>query len=209
MRSTGFWPSDANKQALAQMQTQIAADAVEDNWEHFTGWSPFKARNVATTRYFSEVDTRGYLDFDGGAVEIISFSINGSEQILNQQFLPMPENALDKRKPYRGLQLGYGRYYGGSSTLMRPYAVTARWGYSDVIPGDVWQACQQLAALMVLTQIENLQGIASISQDGFSKAYDVTGTITALSLATGTGGASGIWGNTFLSAVERYKREVF
>lgn len=211
MRSTGYWPTDETKQTLAGIQCQIAADAAKDNWEHYTGWYPFLADTTATERVFDRIDHTGLLDLEGGAIEVVSAAFNGTTQNLGENYTLFPRNAIAKKQAITALD--FGNYRGNHSTLTSGYSrnsivVNAKWGRVTEVPGDVWQALQQLAALIVLTQIENLQSIASISQDGFEKAYDVVGIVTQKDLAAGGAGGEGLWGRNFLETAKRWKRVI-
>lgn len=212
IRSAGYWPTSSAKQSLALIQAQIGAEAAKDEFEHLTGWTPFLADEAATEREFDTVDTRGYIDFEGGALEIESVTINGTPLVFRTGYRPQPVNAISRKEAFTGIEVGsrfggYSSYAYGSSGL-NPFIVSARWGRVDEIPGDVWQAIQQRAALIVLTQIDNLQNIASLSQDGFSKAYDVVGTITQKDLAAGGIGGEGVWGKNFALIAQRWTRVV-
>ena len=59
----------------------------------------------------------------------------------------------------------------------------------------------QRAALAALTQLENLQNLASISQDGFAKSYDVVGALQQRDRAK-------FWGKDFEKIAGRYQRVV-
>jgi len=208
LKSAGYWPTDSGKQDFARLQAEIGAVAAVDEWARLTGWNPFLADNLATERVFDGVDSRGFLDFDGAAVSVTSLSINGTVQTLNEQYQLHPQNAASRKEAIRGLQLGsrggYSNFYGAAGRIV----VTARWGRVDAIPGDAWQAMQQKAALITLTQIENLQSVASISEDGFTKAYDVVGIVTQKDLAAGGMGGGGIWGSNFEKIAIRWQRVV-
>ena len=201
IRSAGYWPTDPTKEALAQIQTQIGLEAARDEFERLTGWNPFVAGPVATERRFEATDHSGYLDFQGAAVEVTSVAVAGVVQSPGQ-FSLQPINALSRGEPILGLQMGTRGAATGS------IAVVARWGRVAEIPGDVYQAILQKAALVVLTQVENLQSIASISEDGFSKAYDTVGIVTQKDLAAGGMGGGGIWGANFEKIAARWKRVV-
>jgi hypothetical protein len=213
MKSSTYWPSGTSAEAinqieLARIQCVIAAAAARDEWEKFTGWKPFLAGAEYTTRYFSEIDHTGYIDFKTGAVDVQSFSISGNVQTLNSNYFLMPENAIDEGEAVTGIQVGYasaGRFVSG---MPRRFAVTARWGRVTYVPGDVWQAVQQKAASIVLTQIPNLQSVESVSMDGFEKSYDVVGIVTQKDLAVGGAGGAGIWGRSFSAISSRWKRVV-
>lgn len=200
IRSAGYWPLDTTKHALAQIQAQIGVEAARDEFERLTGWNPFMASDTPTQRLFDSTDQNGYLDFQGAAVAVTSLSIAGQPQNLGTHFHLQPQNAASRGEAILGLQLGSRSH----SALSTPgtIAVTARWGRVDAIPGDVYQAISQKAALIVLTQIENLQSVASISEDGFSKAYDIVGIVTQKDLVTG------VWSKDFDRIAARWKRVI-
>lgn len=199
LKSASFWPTDSNKADFARLQAQIGAAAARDEWETVTGWSPFLAASTATTRTFETTDHTGYLDLSGGALSIQSVQLGPTSLTLGSHFTPQPSNAPQQQKPFTGLRF-LNRTY--PHTPPHQISVTGQWGYCASVPGDAWQAVLQKAALIVLTQIENLQSIASISQDGFSKAYDVVGIVTQKDLATG------IWNKDFAKIAARYKRVI-
>lgn len=208
IRSAGYWPTDSTKQELARIQAQIGVEAARDEFERLTGWTPFLAVAEATERVFDGPDHSGYLDFQGAAVAVSSVAISGVVQTLGTQYQLQPQNALSRGEPILGLQLGCGTGYRYSFAYHGSIAVVARWGRLAEIPGDVYQAILQKAALVVLTQVENLQSVASISEDGFSKAYDVVGIVTQKDLAAGGIGGGGIWGSNFEKIAARWKRVV-
>jgi hypothetical protein len=195
LKSSGYWPTDAGKQDFARLQAQAGAQAAADEWKRTTGWNPFLIQSTAPSeRSFWSVDSRGFLDFAGGAVSVESVWLGGN---LIGGYRFEPENATSRGMAITGIQLGVR--YGVS--FAQPVVVNAVWGRVSQIPGDVWQAIQQKAALIALTQVENLQSIASISEDGFSKAYDVVGIVTQKDLV-------GIWGKDFDKIAGRWMRVV-
>jgi hypothetical protein len=203
LKSSSYWPFDANKQDFARLQADIGARAAADEWERLTGWSPFVANsNVATPREFWETDSRGRVDFQGGAISIESVSVGGVVISAGGPtgYRVKPENAVSRKTAITHIDLG-GRYGYSSAYSANPIVVTALWGRVRAIPGDVWQAIQQKAALIALTQIENLQSISSISEDGFTKAYDVVGIVTQKDLVN-------IWGKDFEKIACRWQRVV-
>lgn len=207
LRSASYWPTDATKQALAMLQADIGAAAASEEWERLTGWAPFLADAVATERTFYQgIDLRGRLDFKGGAAQIESVNRNGQALSIGTQYRLFPENADSRGEAVTALEFGAYGYgnglaFSGFSGAYSPLTITARWGRVKEVPGDVWQAIQQKAALIALTQIENLQSIASISQDGFTKSYDIVGIVTQKDLV-------GIWGKDFEKIASRWMRVV-
>lgn len=215
VRSAGYWPSHPTKQELARVQAEIGAAAARDEWERVTGWEPFLAGAQPSARTFNATDHSGFLDFEGGALAVSSVSIGGQSALGVTRYQPQPENAVSRGQAFTGIQMGCN-----NSTLIKPnftfngdaefgrIEVVARWGRVEEIPGDVYQAILQKAALIVLTQIENLQSVASISMDGFSKAYDIVGIPTGKDLVAGGVGGGGIWGSGFKAISARWKRVV-
>jgi hypothetical protein len=193
LKSSSYWPVDSNKQDFARLQADIGARAAAEEWERLTGWSPFLlASNEASPREFWGAGER--IDFQGGALSIESVSVGGAP-IAPERTRIEPENAVARHTAITAIRLLSPRSSGA------PVVVTARWGRVESVPGDVWQAIQQKAALIALTQIENLQSIASISEDGFSKAYDIVGIVTQKDLV-------GIWGKDFEKIATRWQRVV-
>ncbi|MBW3637061.1 MAG: hypothetical protein KY445_11470 [Armatimonadetes bacterium] len=215
IRSAGYWPTDPTKQELARIQAEIGAAAARDEWERVTGWEPFLAGAAATARTFNATDHTGFLDFEGGALSVQSVAINGQPALGVTRYQPQPQNAVSRGQAFLGIQMA--RYnsallntnftFNGNAEFGR-IEVVARWGRVAEVPGDVYQAILQKAALVVLTQIENLQSVASISQDGFSKAYDIVGIVTQKDLAAGGMGGGGIWGSSFDKIAQRWVRVV-
>ena len=213
IRSAGYWPSDTTKQELASIQAEIGAAAARDEWERVSGWEPFLAGAASTSRTFNATDHTGYLDFEGAALSVASVAIAGQPALGATRYQMQPENAVSRGQAFLGVQMG--RYnselvntnltFNGTGEFGR-IEVVARWGRVAEIPGDVYQAILQKAALVVLTQIENLQSIASLSQDGFSKSFDVVGIVTQKDLAAGGMGGGGIWGSSFKAISARWKR---
>jgi hypothetical protein len=178
LKSATYWPTNAAQIIYAQEQAQITVDGAISEFEERTGWKPFLADTVAYTDYFDATDGEGYLDFGGGAVEIVSVTVQGSSYVQGVQWWPYPSNALRKKEPYTGIRFNSSVFGWARNPRPNQIAVTAKWGYSTVMPAAAWLAIMRLAAAQTLGQIENAQGVASISQDGFSKAFDVVGVVT-------------------------------
>jgi hypothetical protein len=184
LRSSTFWPEDENQVLRAQSQAQIAAVAAVDEWETLTGWRPFLAGAEDEVRAFDATDSTGWLDFEGGAVSVSSVSIATTVLTLGEQYWLTPGNAASQGRPFTGIQFS-PRYQTLGWRRPGGISVTARWGYDAELPADVFQACLQRAAINTLRAIPNEQGLASISQEGFSKALDVVGVLTQKDIAQG------------------------
>lgn len=207
MKSASYWPQDANKQKFARRQAQIAAAAAADGWENLVGWGPFLSTGVSETRYFEGGDHNGDLDFKGGLLTLESVAFGGTDSSTNCAPHLWPSNSPAKKRPYTHLR-GMGQMGGNFGSLgmgiglLNRLAITGVWGFSLEVPGDVYQGLLQLGARIVMQQIENLQSIGSISQDGFSKSFDLVGILTQKDLST-------LWGKDFNSLVQQYSRPIF
>lgn len=212
MRSTRLWPTDPNQIARARRQAEMGANAGVGHWERVTGSAPFLAvDDVATPREYEGSDINGFLDFEGGALRIESVSI-GERVLTANQFRSWPLNAVSRGGAILGLRMntyagsfgGFGAdwYLGGNGYGMRPLiTVNAVWGRVNAIPGDVFQAIAQYGARIALSQIENTQSIASISQDGFNKALDIVGILSQKDLAD-------VWGKDFKEIIAPWRRMI-
>ena len=218
LKSAGLWPEgdeSAPKVQMAYEQAAIGARAAWQEWETRTGWTPFLAAPDALSNPAStSVQTRtfmldprtyasaGVVSLGGGLLRLDGVRLN-EQPLLASRIVLTPSDARPRNVPYTTLRDTWAPYYGGWGGWVpwQPVRVevTGVWGYCTEVPGDVWEQLNQRAALFTLTQIENLQSIASVSQDGFSKAYDVVGIISQKDL-------SQIWSKDFDRFVERYKR---
>lgn len=186
LKSIAVWPTDATKQLLAREQAAIGAGAVVDEFERRTGWKPYLADSEDSTWSFDRLDPYGELDLEGGFVSITSVTINGTLQTLNTNYTTEPRNATGLGVPITRLHWPYGGYRHVYPTTPNGIVVVGKRGAVTTLARqrDVWQALQEAAALIALTSVENFQSIASLSMDGFSKAYDVVGIITSKDLLT-------------------------
>lgn len=177
LKSAKFWPVGGDSDApvlLAREQADTTVKAAVREFQNRTGHRPFVAKQTATTRYFQSTDFNGYLDFNRNAVSIESVTVGGTTYTQDSTWFADPINAEDDDVPYSGVQFTT-RINGPRPNHI---AVAARWGRYARWPQDAWLACMRLAAAQTLGQIENAQGLSSISQDGFSKGFDVVGIIT-------------------------------
>jgi hypothetical protein len=180
LKSATYWPvgaDDSPKVLFAREQAQTTIDGAISEFEDRTSQKPFLADISDETDVFDGTDGNGYLDFRASAVSITGVSVRGLAYTQSTQWWPYPANARRKKEPFTGIQFN-------SAIHPRPgqIAVTARWGYAATLPAAAWLAIMRLAAAQTLGQIENAQGVASLSQDGFSKAFDVVGIVSAKDL---------------------------
>lgn len=201
LMSASFWPTDATKQVLAQEQAEIAVASVVAEFERRTGWKPFLAEAVDSARYFDYTDQYGELQLNGGYVSITSVTVSGTLQTVNTNYTLEPRNAVSDGYPYTHINFPYGGWRTGYPTTPNSIVIVGKRGFATELPADVWQSVQEAAALVALTSIENLQSIASISMDGFSKAFDVVGIVTQKDLLT-------TWNKGFDIKVSQYRRVV-
>lgn len=205
LKSINAFPQDGldTMIALATEQADIAAAAAAEEFERNTGWLPFIAKPSATTRYFDSTNELGVLDFHGGLLPdpapIVSLTVGDTTYTKDVSYWLQPANAPDQGIPYTQMQFVHSIFGGRTWSLPNRLSITGRWGYTTTCPADVWAAIQKKGGVQLLASMENLQNIASISQDGFEKSYDVTGVITQLQLLT-------TWGNDFTKYTTRYTR---
>lgn len=182
LKSIGIWPTDPYKALLAQEQAEIGAGAVVDEFERRTGWRPYLVTSDAedSTYTFDATDAYGELSLDGGFVSITSVTVGGTLQTVNTNYTTEPRNAVANGEPITRLNFPYGGMRFGYPTSPNSIVVIGKRGNCTTLANqrDVWQALQNAAALIALTSVENFQNIASISMDGFSKAFDVVGVVT-------------------------------
>ena len=202
LKSASFWPTDATKQVLARQQAEIGASAAADEWEKRTGWNPFLMPQNAPfrTRPYNGADLGGVLNLRGAAQEIQSVSVGTRTLDFGRgDYVFLASNDPDDlafEPPYTAILFSQPPAHLSKPGQVR---VTARWGFCTELPPLVFQQILQAAALVALTSIENLQSIASISVDGFSKAFDVVGIVTQKDLLQ-------VWAKDFIKASALYTR---
>jgi hypothetical protein len=183
LRSADYWPTDPVLQELAQEQADTAAGAAADEWEMRTGWHPFIASGTTTQEVLIDHEAiagNGIIRLPSGLLSVSAVTLNGvAVSDWENRYILQPLNASTRGKPFTELQDIYG-YRGGYGYPTRPgrLAITGVWGYAITCPRDVWIALLRAAAVNVLSMIPNEQSIASISQEGFTKSFDIVGIIT-------------------------------
>ena len=200
LKSGGFWPEDTNAQEYARFQAAIAADGAAAQFENETGWEPTLAgflpdgeipardadgKLLGETRYFDGGDHNGDLDLQGGLLRLDSVSIGGTVQSRDyapylHRFSRSPQTPIIAIRRSFGRSAAWGSGYGAGGNSI---AITGVWGRFLSVPADVFLAVQQRAIARMMDLIENEQSIGSISQDGFSKSFDITGIRTQQNIA--------------------------
>ena len=207
LKSAKYWPedSDATAVALAREQAAIAAAGAAREFENRTGWLPFLAKAEPTARVFDATSGEGVLELGAGLLPepapVVSLTEGSSVYQEGKSYWLQSANAPDQGLPYTRLQFVHSLFGGRVWSYPNRITITGRWGYCAQLPPDVWVAIQKKAGVEVLASIENLQSIASISQDGFSKAYDIVGIITQKDVLDR-------WGKDFDRFCTRYTRVV-
>lgn len=206
LKSASYWPEgdDSSPKVLyAREQATIAAAGAAREFENRTGWLPFLAKPAATTRLFDATSGDGVLEFGAGLLAdpapVFKLAQGDTVYGVDTSYWLQPANAPDQELPYTRLQSINSIFGGRVWSWPNRLSITGRWGYCATLPPDVWVAIQKKAGVEVLASIENLQSIASISQDGFSKAYDVVGIITQKDVLDR-------WGKDFDRFCTRYTR---
>jgi hypothetical protein len=208
LKSASVWPEGANdspKVLFAREQADIAAAAAVSELERRTGWSKFVATAATEpherTFHVNAVQFQRsrLVSIDDGLQRLDSVRLQNAAVQLST-VVPKPDNALVKNLAITHLHFAYMRPR-PIVNAMWPIVVDVAgiWGAFTDWPADAWEQVNQYAALLTLTQIENLQNIASLSQDGFSKAYDIVGVIQQKDLVN-------IWGKDWEKVIKRYAR---
>lgn len=200
MKSVGAWPSDATAQAFATEQASICVAGSIKEWERRTGWIPFKKQSTDTTREYERTDPYGKLDLKAGLLSVTSVTVGTRTYIQNEDYKLLRLNSAQNEYPFDGIYFKYPiNAYNTRPIWGTEIVITGKWGFSEDIPADVWKAILRQAGVDTLSQLENQQDIASIGQDGFSKAFDVVGVITQKDLLTE-------WSKIFDQTVGLYRR---
>lgn len=216
LKSASYWPDvpDTDPKALrARDQAGIAVAAAIGRWEALTGYTPFLASPTA-----DPVSWPIYWDassplvqFGNGVVQLLDLSLGGNPLSMysmgggySASVRLMPADAPAKKRAYTAFAFSpfwYQFYRGLARRGPLKIDVTARCGYSDVLPDEAWNQIREYAALETLIGIENLQNIGSLSMNGFSKSFDIVGVIDQKTiLAT--------WGKDFDKVAMRYRRMI-
>jgi hypothetical protein len=207
MKSSGYWtsaPEGSPAVLFGRRQTEIAAEAALSFWEHATGFTPWLATEPETMRPLTiDADTfydTGVVQLEGGIVRLDSVSMNGDAVNLND-VLTEPSSALGKKRPFEWLHFPRHHYWNQRrSNLPVNFEVTALWGFSTTMPGVVYQTLLEYASVKTLSQIENKQSIASLSQDGLTKGWDIVGIIQPSKLLD-------VWGKEIKVLAKGYERK--
>lgn len=145
---------DTTNAQFAKLNLASKIEAAIEAFETQTKWTPFLADGTATTRSF-DFPAGGYLTLDGGLVSITTVASGGQVLTAGQQYVPKPDNAPQRKKPYTSIALrgcpppGYGISPGRHVTI----DVTGVWGYAASVPADVFDAVLGYAAALCVPQI--------------------------------------------------------
>lgn len=222
LKSASIWPENETLQTYARFQANIAAKAAAEQCENLLGWGPALAERtdepadeddpdsnlVVETRYFDGGDHNGDLYLQGGLLRLDSVSIGGVLQ--TRDYAPYLKRYTRKADSpiiaIRGaFRHGYGGIWGGcadSWSQGNRIAITGVWGRFTEVPADLFEVCQHKAMANMMDYVYNQQSIGSISQDGFSESFDITGVRTQQNIAE-TGAKN------FNAVCETWKRVVY
>lgn len=192
IRGANWWPQDEGQIALAQYAAEVAVRGATRRFLSLVRWEPFLSSGEIETRYFRHIDEEGIIQLGDGLLasesNAVTVKVLGRAYALNQNAFLLPDNARVQRKPYTAIQLwpanaGYGGWlndgYPPGPRELRPRAieVTGEWGYCSVWPEDAWEAILSTAGRITLAAVNQESELSSISEDGYSEAYDLVGPI--------------------------------
>jgi len=144
---------------------------VEKYIENVTNRSSFIADASATARYYDGDNTREL--FIDDAVEITEISLGTGDDAtiyvpadLREDYLLYPNNAIVDKKPYTSVKLTGGIFPRGDQNIK----ITAKWGYSVVVPADI----KLVATILVSDIIEESMSAEGEVQSMSIGRYSVT-----------------------------------
>ncbi len=193
------------------LDLDVKVEDASAEWESRTGWGPYLSTGQVTTRLFDPPRQGRSLYLQGGLLSLTSLAVGvvpgpdgsyadsgasaGTLLTPNLNFYLRPQNAA-----VRGLAVTEVEFLSRLGGVPQSVAVAGVWGRSLLVPGDVWQAVLQKAALDCLPEL----GISLTG--GLVKIEDVQ-------YLTGSGGspllnAAGQWEPKFEKLVGRKKRIV-
>jgi len=130
-------------------------------WERMTGWVPFLQDASATARTFDppgniQQNRSSYAYYGGARVlnlgaalmdasALVSITGPNNPFVINQDFRLAPVNAPSNKRPYSRIEFTYPQW-GTFST----FVITAKWGFTNNLPEDVWQAIIRIGAGMAM-----------------------------------------------------------
>lgn len=191
---------DTDCQQFQAIDLAAKIEAAIDTFEECTRWTPFLAGEEPTTRTY-DWPAGGYLNLDGGLVSLTSVASGGQALTAGLHYVPKPDNAPQRKKPYTSLALraGLSLPLGMSYGFRRTVEVTGVWGCVNSVPAGVFEAVLGYAAALCVPELA-----LSISS-GLYKMDDIQ---FAGSGVTPLSSERAMWEAAFQSAVTRFKRIV-
>lgn len=196
------------------MATKI--DAAIDAFESLVGWSPFLAAGADSSRRYDPPGPQASrapwalyrgggkrLDLDGGLTAaptalVTGYSATepGTTLTLETDYFLWPANAAAKGQPYTAIE-----FNASQSGMPQSIRITGRFGYSQTVPDDVFQAILQYAASLAAAQMGAIisGGVVEWREKDITEKY-------------GDQALSGLlaqWRAAWETAIARYRRIVF
>jgi len=167
-------PDGSDLADLFLEQCTIAADAVKAEFENRTGWKPFLIERAVVAH--SSTTPGGLLQLAIPARTIYSVTIGGTA-VDAATYWTQPATSALTGKPIEFIQFSQNYFGGRIYNTPNKITIDADYGYTDLIPADVWRAGTNMAALHTIASIQGEQDIGSISEDSFSISQDLVGPI--------------------------------
>src|ERR1051325_262461 len=146
------------KETYALMRLDLKALAAKAAWENLTDWTPWLKDSADVTRYYDPPTMGGGRGRDlwlgAGLLSItelrtgISPTSTGSVLVLNQDYRLWPYNAAIEGKPYEMIEFAWSHH-----GLPRSVSVTGKFGYSETIPDDAWDAILKYGAYLAYQEL--------------------------------------------------------
>lgn len=172
-----------------------------------TRWQPFLADAASSTRIY-DWPAAGVLNLDGGLVSLDSVSSGGLALTAGMQYVPKPDNAPARGRPFTsvvlraGLSVPLGTAY--ALGYRRTVEVTGRWGFAAALPPDVFSAVLSYAAAQCVPELalSISRGRAELREGDAMYRFASSG-VSPLSAERAQ------WETTFNKTVGFYKRVLF
>ena len=200
----GVVDEDLLGDTLTQLRLDVKAEAAKEEWERRTGWKPFLKDTVDVTRRFNPPNGSD-LWLSAGLLTLTSVTVGvtaddeGEEKTLDTDYFLSPSSASAESRPFEWIS-----FSGYQSGAARSIVVVGRWGYSDSLPYDAWEAVRQYAAFLCYPEL-SLRisgGLFSVKTVETESRYS-GGKSTPLSIEAEA------WKANFDAAVKRYQRRMY
>jgi hypothetical protein len=166
VKTAWITPSEAESLLVAAGIVESAPADLEDviqaaisEWERETGWTPFLAETVDSTRRYDP--TGSILRFHNGYISVASVTASDTALVEGDDYELWPYDARQRYQPYTELRFRYR--LGGPP---RSVEITGKRGYNDTIDEVAWLAVYMRVASVVARRTYGAVGPTSEIKEG-------------------------------------------